>query len=64
MKRGGAAGPRPRPGPHLAQCEPPQWPRARIWGHPPRGPSRGAPPDPRWGRPFPKCKPQFLVTVH
>eukprot|EP00955_Chlamydomonas_euryale_P083339 363841-Chlamydomonas_euryale.AAC.11 len=28
MNKGGAAGPRPRPVPHLAQCEPPQWPRA------------------------------------
>eukprot|EP00955_Chlamydomonas_euryale_P086922 364256-Chlamydomonas_euryale.AAC.8 len=31
---GAAAGPRPRTGPHLAQCEPPQWPRTRIWGNP------------------------------
>eukprot|EP00955_Chlamydomonas_euryale_P100847 365309-Chlamydomonas_euryale.AAC.2 len=51
------AGPRPCAGPHLAQSEPPQWPRARICGHAPRGPSRGAPPDPRWGNPFPKYKP-------
>eukprot|EP00955_Chlamydomonas_euryale_P065691 359315-Chlamydomonas_euryale.AAC.1 len=63
MNRGEAAGQRPHPGPHLAQCEPPQWPGARIWGHHKHGPSRGAPPDPRWGRPLPKCKPQLLVTV-